>query len=80
MTLTILLVTIGVPAAAALLIGVALWRSLRAKAAIEREFRNVYAMTSKDRQEALLKGLMDRKGCTRREAMRLGVEERRNVR
>jgi len=40
MTLAILLVTIGVPAAAALLIGVALWRSLRAEAAIEREFKN----------------------------------------
>ena len=80
MTFTILLVTIGIPAAAALLIGVAVWRSRRAEAAIERNFRDVYAMTSKERQEALLKGLMDRKGCTRREAMRLAVEERRNVR
>lgn len=80
MNITILLVTIGIPAAAALLIGVAVWRSTRAKAAIERDFRNVYAMTSKERQETLLKGLMNRKGCTRREAMRLAVEERRNLR
>ena len=77
---TVLLVTVGLPTAAAVLIGVAVWRSFKAKAAIEREFRNVFAMMSEERQEALLTGWMDRKGCTRPEAMRHAVEERRRMR
>jgi hypothetical protein len=83
---TVLLLTIGLPAIAALLIGVAVWRSRRAASrgkapeALEREFRNVFAMTSKDRQEIILKGWMERKGCTRSEAMRLAIDERRHVR
>jgi hypothetical protein len=37
-------------------------------------------MTSKERQEALITGLMDRRKCTRHEGMRLAVEERRHAR
>ena len=86
MTNTVLLVTIGLPVVAALVIGVAVWRSRRAASrgkvpeALEREFRNVFAMTSKDRQEIILKGWMERKRCTRREAMRFAIDERRHVR
>ena len=76
----IVLVTVGFPTAAAVLIGIAVWRSIKAKLATEREFRNVFAMMSKERQEALITGWMNRKGCTRPEAMRHAIEERRCMR
>ena len=49
-------------------------------AAIQKDFRNVFAMMSKERQEGLITGLMHRKTCTRHEAMRLAVEEWRHER
>ena len=49
-------------------------------AAIQRDFRNVFAMMGKERQEGLITGLMQRKKCTRHEAMRLAVEEWRHER
>ena len=68
--------------------GVLLWRrrardGTRAsadEARVEREFRNVFAMTSRERQEVMIKGLMERRRCSRVEAMRLAVEERRHAR
>jgi hypothetical protein len=71
----IILVTAGVPVAAMLLIGAAVWRSRTRTAAIEREFNDVFATTSVERREALLRERMDVKGCTRREAMRLAIQE-----
>jgi hypothetical protein len=43
--------------------------------AIEREFKNVFMLTSKEGQEALIKRWMDRTKCGRGEAMRLAVDE-----
>ena len=81
---TFALILIGVAAA---LVGALVWRwresnasSKGANASIERDFRNVFAMMSKERQEAMITGLMDRRKCTRPEAMRLAVEERRHHR
>ena len=77
---TVAMIIVGLPAIAALVLGVALWLSRKGYAAVEREFKNVFEMTSKERKETLLKSWMDRKRCTRREAMRLAIEERRHVR
>jgi hypothetical protein len=49
-------------------------------AAIQRDFKNVFAMMGKERQEGLITGLMHRKKCTRHEAMRVAVEEWRHQR
>jgi hypothetical protein len=83
---TFALILIGV-AAAAVLVGALVWRwresnasSKGANASIERDFRNVFAMMSKERQEAMISGLMARKRCTRHQAMRIAVEERRHHR
>ena len=44
-----------------------------------REFRTVFNMTSQARKEAMIENWMRRKGCSRSEAMRLAVEEWREV-
>jgi hypothetical protein len=82
-----LMLTVIGAAAAAALIGALVWHWRRRNGIsrttghpIERDFRNVFAMTSKERQEAMITGLMDRKKCTRLEAMRLAVEDRRHYR
>jgi hypothetical protein len=67
-------------AATGAIIGALVWRWRRAAAGTEREFRNVFAMTSKERQEAMISGLMARNKCSRHQAMRLAVEERRHHR
>ena len=62
-----------------LIVGSALyWFSRDARAQreqIERDFRNVFMTTSTEGKEALIKRWMDRKKCSRPEAMRLAVEE-----
>ena len=52
-------------------------KSLRdnAVAAVARDFKNVLAMTSRERQEAMIKSWMQSKKCSRIEAMRLAVED-----
>jgi hypothetical protein len=42
---------------------------------VERDFRNVFAMTSPAAKEAILEKWMRREGCDRSEAMRRAVEE-----
>lgn len=79
MSTLIILVTAGVPVTAMLLIGAAVWRSHRRTAAIESEFEQVFASASVERQEATLRGWIDAKGCSRHEAMRLAVEDRRHA-
>jgi hypothetical protein len=83
---TFALILIGA-VAATVLVGAIFWRwrgsnasSNRGSASIERDFRNVFAMMSKERQEAMITGLMDRRKCTRDQAMRLAVQERRHHR
>jgi hypothetical protein len=46
----------------------------------ERDFRNAFPMMSKEGQEELITGLMERKKCARHEAMRVAVEEWRHQR
>ena len=83
---SLVLIVIGALAAAAL-IGALVWRWGRGSlsitgtnSSVERDFRNLFAMTSKERQEAMITGLMDRKKCTRHDAMRLAVDDRRHFR
>ncbi len=42
---------------------------------IQRDFARVFAMTSAEGKEAMIKRWMDRTGCDRTEAMRLATEE-----
>jgi hypothetical protein len=42
---------------------------------IERDFARVFAMTSAQGKEGLIRRWMDRRGCDRTEAMRLATEE-----
>ena len=42
---------------------------------VERDFKRVFAMTSQQGQEALIRRWMERTGCNRTEAMRLAAEE-----
>jgi hypothetical protein len=42
---------------------------------IERDFRRLFAMTSQQGKEALIRRWMERTGCNRTEAMRLAAEE-----
>ena len=65
-------VVIGAAATGAI-IGALVWRWRRAAAVTEREFRNVFAMTSKELQEAMISGLMARNKCYPQQAMRLAV-------
>jgi hypothetical protein len=64
--------------AAAALVGYVLWRWRTRRRAVRRDFNNVFAFTSKGGKEALIKRWMDRKKCSRLEAMRLAVEEWRH--
>ncbi|QOG23348.1 hypothetical protein [Bradyrhizobium sp. SEMIA] len=42
---------------------------------VQRDFQRVFAMTSAQGKEGLIKRWMDRTGCDRTEAMRLATEE-----
>jgi endonuclease YncB( thermonuclease family) len=68
----------GVLVAVAALFAVPVWRWRIRKSTIERDFKNVFAFTSREGKEALIKSWVDRKKCSRLEAMRLAVEEWRH--
>jgi hypothetical protein len=69
--------------AMALLLGAALvlswkeWKARQVDPAVKREFKNVFMTTSEEGKQALIKRWMDRKKCSREEAMRLAIEELR---
>lgn len=44
---------------------------------IERGFRNTFAIMTDDRRESIIQYYVEKHGCTRAEAMRRAVEERR---
>jgi hypothetical protein len=80
-SLTLLLIALAGCAAVLAILAVSAWqRRVAMRRAIERDFRNVFAMTSPERKEALIKSWMERRKCSRVEAMRLAVEDRRHAR
>ncbi|MCA1403685.1 hypothetical protein I6F26_03585 [Ensifer sp. IC3342] len=51
-------------------------RPIEAKSAVERQFRNVFAIMSEDRRQSLIRYYMEKYECGREEAMRRAVEDR----
>jgi hypothetical protein len=72
---TVLFAIFAVVLVAAFVITMLALRRRTAGAAIEHEFNKVFMTTMPAGREALIKRWMDKKGCGRREAMRLAIEE-----
>jgi hypothetical protein len=73
--LSFLIAIIAVVLAAALAVTTVVVRRRSAGAAIEHEFNRVFMTTMPAGREALIKRWMDKKGCSRGEAMRLAIKE-----
>jgi hypothetical protein len=61
MNSTLLLIAVAAALAVVAVVG---WHRLVKRRSIERDFR-VFAMTSRERQEALIKGWRERRKCSR---------------
>ena len=72
---TFLLVAMALLAGAALVLCFQHWKAQRVDPRIEHDFNKVFMTTSKEGKEAPIKGWIDRKKCSRGEAMRLATEQ-----